>query len=131
MNAGARKVQPQLLAVDAPLTRDSATDALAYDHHAAHGAPAVQLQLGFYHLAALVVRPAPVLARELLGHQALHVLGLPQPQQVRLPAAFQRQKDAFVAVTRIAAYQRRPALTQFVQQLAQRGLGMHAGVLFA
>jgi hypothetical protein len=34
--------------------------------------------------------PAPVLPRELLRQQALSVLGLPQPQQVRLLALLQR-----------------------------------------
>jgi hypothetical protein len=75
-----------LLAVDAPLARDAAADALAHDDDAALGTPAVQLQLRLDHLAALVVGPAPVLAGELLRHQALHVLGLPQPQQIGLLA---------------------------------------------
>lgn len=100
------------------------------------GAPAVQLQLGLTHLAALVVRAAPVLAGELLRRQALHVFGLAQPQQVRLLAFFQRQQDAFVAVAGVSAHQRRSAITprtfsELVQQPAQRSLGVPAGVLLA
>jgi hypothetical protein len=51
-----------------------------HDDHAATVASAVQLSQGLDHVAVLAVGPAPVLAGELLGHQALHVLRLPQPQ---------------------------------------------------
>ena len=85
------------------------------------------------HLAALVVGPASVLPRKLLGHQPLQVGGLAQAQQVGLALALQRQQDAFLAVARVAPDQRwAPALetlAQLVEQPAQRGLGVHAGRL--
>jgi hypothetical protein len=68
------------LAVHPPLACDAALDALAHDHHPARLAPTVELQLIFDHLAALAVRPTPVLPRKLLGHQALHVGRLAQAQ---------------------------------------------------
>jgi hypothetical protein len=49
-------------------------------------------------LAAVVVRSTPIVSGELLSHQALHVLGLPQSQQVGLLALLKGQQDAFVAI---------------------------------
>jgi len=127
VHARARQVQSQLSAVDPSLPGDAASDALAHDDDPALLAPAVQLLAGLDHLAALVVRAAPVLAGKLQGHQALHVLGLTQPQQVGLLALFQGEQDAFVAVARVTAHQRWAPLAQFVEQPPQRRLGMHAG----
>jgi hypothetical protein len=131
VHARARQVQAQLLAVHAPLARDAAADALAHDDHAAFLAPAVQLQLGLDHLAALAVGSAPVVAGELPRDQPLHVLGPPQPQQVGLVAALQLREDALVTVARVAAHERRAPiatriLAEFVEQPPKRRLGMHA-----
>lgn len=78
MNARPGQVQPQLLAAHAPPAGDAPADALAHGDDPARCAPAVPLQLGLDHLAALVVRAAPVLSGELLRHQTLHALRLPQ-----------------------------------------------------
>ena len=131
VHARSCQVQPQLLAVHAPLPCDASSDALAHDDDPPLGAPAVQLQLGLHHLAALTVWSAPVLAGELLGHQALHVLCLAQSQQVGLLALFQRQQDAFVAVAGVTAHQRRASVAEFVEQSAQRPLGVSAAVLLS
>ena len=77
MYAGKGELQLELIAVHTPITRDASSDALAHDHHTALGAPALELQMGLHHLAAVVVRPTPIVSGALLGHQALHVLGLP------------------------------------------------------
>ena len=137
VHAGACQVQLELLAVYAPLSRDAAFDALAHDDQAALLAPTVKLQFIFNHLAALVVRTAPVLPRELLAYQALHVGGLVQAQQVGLAPALQLQlqlqlqQDAFVAGAEVTPDQGwTPALgaiAQLIEQPAQRIQAVLAG----
>ena len=133
VHAGACQVQLELLAVYAPLSRDAAFDALAHDDQAALLAPTVKLQFIFNHLAALVVRSAPVLPRELLAYQALHVGGLVQAQQVGLAPALQLQlqQDAFVAGAEVTPDQGwTPALgaiAQLIEQPAQRIQAVLAG----
>ena len=96
------------LAVGPPPARDAAPDALAHDHHPVFLASAVALQLVIDHLAAPFVGSAPVLLRELLSHQALHVGGLAQAQQAGLASALQMQRDGFVAVARVTPDQGLP-----------------------
>ena len=133
VHAWACQVQLELLAVYAPLSRDAAFDALAHDDQAALLAPTVKLQFIFNHLAALVVRTAPVLPRELLAYQALHVGGLVQAQQVGLAPALQLQlqQDAFVAGAEVTPDQGwTPALgaiAQLIEQPAQRIQAVLAG----
>ena len=77
------------------LTRGVSLDALAHDDHPPRFASALDLQLILDRLAALAVGPAPVLPRKLRGHQALHVGGLAQAQQVGLAPALQRRLICF------------------------------------
>jgi hypothetical protein len=56
---------------------------------------------------------------------------LPQPQQVRLAARFEREQDALVAVTRVATHQRGLLVAEFIQQSLERCLGLPTAVLLA
>ena len=120
-----------MLAVNAPLARNAPADALANNDDPALGTPAMQSRLGLDPLSALVVGPGPVLAGELLRHQALHALGLSQPQQQLPLAAVQLQQDDFVAAAGVAAHPCRSAFAAIVRLPAQRRLGMPAGLRLA